>query len=189
MPHYPDRKVIKLELKADLGTGTMELPAKDVFQAETLVLTTISDAGNITQRALDKRLGPLKLSLPQQRILVLVYYASESLTPSLLAWLLLQERHSVSGLLNRLEDHDLISRRRDGQDRRVIWVELTPKGREIVEEAIDVVLDVARELRPIFDAPNGQVALDLLLEVQNRGSRIVGIREELRQEALRRVWA
>jgi len=89
MPHYPDRKVIKLELKADLGTGTMELPAKDVFQAETLVLTTISDAGNITQRALDKRLGPLKLSLPQQRILVLVYYASESLTPSLLAWLLL----------------------------------------------------------------------------------------------------
>ena len=64
----------------------------------------------------------LKLSVAQQRILALVYFAKENLTPSMLAALLLQETHSVSGLLNRLEDRDLITRTRDRQDRRVVWV-------------------------------------------------------------------
>ena len=38
----------------------------------------------------------------------LVYFAKENLTPSMLAALLLQETHSVSGLLNGLEVRDLV---------------------------------------------------------------------------------
>ena len=62
---------------------------------------------------LEKRLSELKLSVAQQRILALAYFAKEPLTPSMLAALLLQETHSVSGLLNRLEDRDLITRTRE----------------------------------------------------------------------------
>jgi DNA-binding MarR family transcriptional regulator len=183
MSHYVDRKVVKLER----GERNTELSAADDFQTETMVLTTISDAGNITQRALEKRLAPLKLSVAQQRLLALVYYATESLAPSMLASLLLQESHSVSGLLNRLDDRGLTTRSYDKEDRRVIWVGLTPEGRKIAEEAIQVLLDLVREFRPIFESPNAQVALNTLGEVENRGFRLVDIRDDVRQEALRRV--
>ena len=121
---------------------------KDAIRTETLPLMTLVDAANVAQRGLEKRLSHLKLSVAQQRILALVYFAKENLTPSMLAALLLQETHSVSGLLNRLEDRDLITRTRDRQDRRVVWVGLTPDGRKVAEEAIDIAIDMSKE----FDA-------------------------------------
>ena len=123
---------------------------KDAIRTETLPLMTLVDAGNVAQRGLEKRLSSLKLSVAQQRILALVYFAKEALTPSMLAALLLQETHSVSGLLNRLEDRDLITRTRDRQDRRVVWVELTPEGRKVAEEAIDIVVNMSKELDPVL---------------------------------------
>src|SRR5688572_13027261 len=106
---------------------------------------TLVDAANIAQRALEKKLTHLKLSVAQQRILALVYFAEESLTPSMLAGLLLQETHSISGLLNRLEDRDLITRTRDRQDRRVVWVGLTASGRKVAEEAISIAVDMSNQ--------------------------------------------
>jgi DNA-binding MarR family transcriptional regulator len=76
---------------------------KAVVRKDTLPLMTLVDAANVAQRGLEKRLSHLQLSVAQQRILAMVYFAKEPLTPSMLAALLLQETHSVSGLLNRLE--------------------------------------------------------------------------------------
>src|SRR3972149_2438531 len=132
---------------------------KDAVREETLPLMTLVDAANIAQRGLEKRLGGLKLSVAQQRILSLVYFAKESLTPSMLAALLLQETHSVSGLLNRLEDRDLITRTRDRQDRRVGWVGLTPAGRQGAEEAIEIVMGVSEGRAPGGAAPRLDLAL------------------------------
>jgi len=166
----------------------MALPAKDAVRTETTPLMTLVDAANIAQRGLEKRLGHLKLSVAQQRILALVYYAKESLTPSMLAGLLLQETHSVSGLLNRLEDRDLITRTRDKQDRRVVWVGLTAKGRKVAEEAIQISLEMSQEFKSIFDTPNIEALLSTVRQVRDQGFRIAGVREDVRTEALRRVW-
>jgi len=149
------------------------------------------DAANVAQRWLEKRLRHLKLSLAQQRILALVYYAAEGkqqLTPSMLAGLLLQETHSVSGLLNRLEDRDLITRTRDKQDRRVVWVGLTQKGRKVAEEAIQIALEMSQEFKGIFQTPNLDALMRTVQEVRDRSFRIAGVREDVREEALRRVW-
>src|SRR5436305_13661047 len=127
---------------------------KDAIRTETLPLMTLVDAGNVAQRGLEKRLSHLRLSVAQQRILALVYFAKEALTPSMLAGLLLQETHSVSGLLNRLEDRDLITRTRDKQDRRVVWVGLTQKGRKVAEEAIQIALEMSQEFKGIFQTRN-----------------------------------
>src|SRR5215204_1389301 len=54
---------------------------KDAIRTETLPLMTLVDAGNVAQRGLEKRLSHLKLSVAQQRILALVYFAKENLTP------------------------------------------------------------------------------------------------------------
>jgi DNA-binding MarR family transcriptional regulator len=41
---------------------------------------------------------------------------------------------SVTAMIDHLEEQDLVSRRRDGDDRRVCWVALTDKGRAQVAE-------------------------------------------------------
>lgn len=162
--------------------------AKEAVKTETTPLMTLVDAANVAQRGLEKRLGHLALSVAQQRILAMVYFAKEPLTPSMLAALLLQETHSVSGLLNRLEDRDLITRTRDRQDRRVVWVGLTQKGRKVAEEAIQISLDMSREYKQLFQGPNTEKLLDLIRQVRDLGFRIAGVREEVRREALKRVW-
>jgi DNA-binding MarR family transcriptional regulator len=149
---------------------------------------TMIDAANIAQRGLEKRLGHLKLSVAQQRILALVYFAREALTPSMLASLLLQETHSISGLLNRLEDRDLITRTRDRQDRRVVWVGLTPAGRKVAEEALDITIEMYKEFEPALQGPKADDMIDVVRRVRDTGFKIAGVREDVRREALKRVW-
>ena len=161
---------------------------KDAIRTETQPLMTLVDAANIAQRGLEKRLSHLKLSVAQQRILALVYFAKEPLTPSMLAALLLQETHSVSGLLNRLEDRDLITRTRDRQDRRVVWVGLTSPGRKVAEEAIDIVVGMSKEFESALAGPKSQEMIEVVRHVRDMSFKIAGVREDVRKEALKRVW-
>ncbi len=161
---------------------------KDTVRSETLPLMVLVDTANVVQRGLEKRLSHLKLSVAQQRILTLVYFAYETLTPTMLAALLLQETHSVSGLLNSLEDRYLITLTGDRKDRRVIWVELTPAGREISEEATRIVLAMASELDPVLRGPKSEEMLAVLSQTRDTGFKIAGVQEGVRQGALRRVW-
>ena len=161
---------------------------KVAVQKETTPLMTLVDAANVAQRGLEKRLGHLQLSVAQERILGLVYFAKDPLTPSMLAALLLQETHSVSGLLNRLEDRDLITRTRDRQDRRVVWVGLTAKGKKVAEEATQISLDMAREYKSLLQGPGTDKMIDTIRQVRDLGFRLAGVKEEVRREALKRVW-
>jgi DNA-binding MarR family transcriptional regulator len=149
---------------------------------------TLVDAANVAQRGLEKRLSHLQLSVAQERILALVYFARDPLTPSMLAALLLQETHSVSGLLNRLEDRDLITRTRDRQDRRVVWVGLTAKGKKVAEEAIQISLDMAREYKSLLQGAGADKTVDLVRQVRDLGFRLAGVKEDVRREAMKRVW-
>lgn len=167
---------------------TLLMMDKDSIRTETLPLMTLVDAANIAQRGLEKRLSHLNLSVAQQRILALVYFAKENLTPSMLAALLLQETHSVSGLLNRLEDRDLITRTRDRQDRRVVWVGLTPEGRKVAEEAIEIVTGMSREFDTVLKGPKASDIVEAVRGVRDLGFKIAGVREDVRREALKRVW-
>ncbi len=45
---------------------------------------------------------------------------------------------TIVGILNRLESHDLIKRTRSKEDRRVVWVQLTSKGKKLVAAAPEV---------------------------------------------------
>jgi DNA-binding MarR family transcriptional regulator len=161
---------------------------RDAFHTETQPLNALVDAANVAQRGLEKRLSHLKLSVAQQRILTMVYLAKEQLTPSMLAALLLQETHSVSGLLNRLEDRKLITRSRDKHDRRVVWVGLTAEGRQVAEEAIEITDRVTKEFDSVLKTPEAGGVLDCVRRARDLGFRIAGVREDVRREALRRVW-
>jgi DNA-binding MarR family transcriptional regulator len=161
---------------------------KEKIRDATTPMMVLIDAANVAQRGLEKRLSNLRLSVAQQRILALVYYAKERLTPSMLAALLLQETHSVSGLLNRLEDRDLITRTRDRRDRRVVWVGLTAEGRKVAEEAINIATQTANDFREAFTGPQAKTALDAVRKVRDVGFKLAGVKEDVRGEALKRVW-
>lgn len=47
---------------------------------------------------------------------------------------MLQVVPAMTGLLDRLEKMELVSRERCTQDRRVVYVDLTPKGKELVNQ-------------------------------------------------------
>jgi MarR family transcriptional regulator, organic hydroperoxide resistance regulator len=55
-----------------------------------------------------------------------------------LARLLYLHPSTVVGILDRLETRNLIERSRSKEDKRVVWVQLTDKGRELVESAPEV---------------------------------------------------
>lgn len=103
-------------------------------ETEVKTKSALIDALNLAQditKALDRRLAPL--SGTQARVLATVQ-AKPGITPSEIATVLHQETHSVSGLLNRLEDNEpaYILRTRDRQDRRVVHVALTAAGRGVI---------------------------------------------------------
>lgn len=104
-----------------------------MLQAET---TALLEAASLADRAIERSLAFANLSTTQYRLMEHVG-ATPGIQPSVLAARLLQESHSVSGLLNRLEDRGLIARANDRQDRRVIHVRLTREG--------DVLLLACRE--------------------------------------------
>jgi MarR family transcriptional regulator, organic hydroperoxide resistance regulator len=73
---------------------------------------------------------------------------------------------NVTGIVDRLAEQDLVVRKPDPQDRRVIWLEATPKGKELLGKLIEdhtkqftLILDYmkAGELRALTIGLNGLV--------------------------------
>lgn len=74
------------------------------------------------------------LSFGQMHVLMLLHQ-SGPLTVGQLAEILAVSMPSVSSMLDRLEEHSLVERRRDESDRRLVHVQLTDRGRAGAEEA------------------------------------------------------
>ncbi len=73
------------------------------------------------------------LTMAQLRLLYILH-AEGSVPVGLLAERLGVRPSTITGLMNRLSRQRLIRRRTDPRDRRVVRVELTPSGREALEE-------------------------------------------------------
>ncbi len=59
---------------------------------------------------------------------------------------MLQVVPAMTGLLDRLEKMALVTRERCTQDRRVVYVDLTPKGRELVNRLDQPLSDLNQKL-------------------------------------------
>jgi DNA-binding MarR family transcriptional regulator len=74
------------------------------------------------------------LSFGQMHVVMLLHQLGP-LTVGQLAEMLAVSMPSVSSMLDRLEEHSLVERRRDQSDRRLVHVALTDRGRAEAEEA------------------------------------------------------
>lgn len=89
------------------------------------------------QLAVSERLREVGLSVPQCDVLTTLTEA-EGISQQDLAKRLYVTKGNISGLLDRLEDADLVERRSTEADRRQYAIYLTARGREAAEKAIAV---------------------------------------------------
>lgn len=85
---------------------------------------------------------------------------------------LCRELHHDSGamtrLIDQLEERQLIERRRNPQDRRVIELSLTPKGNEVITQLIHVVTDGLNVLLDDFTRDEVKILKSLLRKLIGR---------------------
>lgn len=72
-----------------------------------------------------------QITLPQFWALDYCYRQGRSKMSSIAHYLNVS-RASATGLIDRLIIQQLVSRRSDSEDRRIVWIELTPKGKSII---------------------------------------------------------
>lgn len=96
-------------------------------------------------------LEPLGLTHPQYLVMLALWERSP-LTVSEIGRLLSLEPATVSPLVKRLERSGLVTRGRAPDDERALAVELTPKGRDLRQQALDVPPQIIARLQlPIDD--------------------------------------
>ena len=112
-----------------------------------------------------------------QRLALRIIEVTPGITAGKLADALDLHRSTVSGLVNRLEELGLLTRRGDRRDRRVVTLELTAAGRKLTARTV-VTIEVA--LSQLIDA-RGPVwrerTRDLLQELSDAIKHADGARE------------
>lgn len=83
-------------------------------------------------------LEPLGLTYPQY-LVMLVLWEEDHLAVKALGEKLGLDSGTLSPLLKRLEQADFVKRQRDSKDERQVTVSLTPKGRALQDEAVQVM--------------------------------------------------
>lgn len=100
-------------------------------------------------REVASRVGEYGLTTPQFGVLEALNHLG-ALTLGDLADKLLVTGGNITYVMDRLEERGLVTRERCDEDRRVVWANLTPAGRQLIEdvfpEHVDFIHDLARAL-------------------------------------------
>lgn len=84
----------------------------------------------------ERALSPASISGPQAFALACLQYGGSPMIPSRLASFLAQESQSLTGLIDRMEQHGWVRRVRDLPDRRSLRLEITTAGESKLGEAL-----------------------------------------------------
>jgi DNA-binding MarR family transcriptional regulator len=106
---------------------------------EEALLSIVRTADVLFQRAAEL-LKPFDLSSSQYNVLRILRGAKEALACGQIAERMVSRDPDITRLLDRMEVRGLISRARDGQDRRVVKTQITSKGMNLLDEIQPVIL-------------------------------------------------
>lgn len=102
------------------------------------------------------------LSPSQFNILNVLHGEPDGLTQIELSRVLIMHRSNVTGLVDRLEERNLIRRNDNPDDRRVYKVVLTAAGRKLIEKILPEYHDAAEKIWGDFPAKRAkQLAMEL----------------------------
>ena len=106
---------------------------------EEAMLSLVRTADVLSQRAADL-LKLFDISPAQYNVLRILRGANEALPCGQIAERMVSRDPDITRLLDRMEVRGLISRARDGQDRRVVKAQITSKGMNLLDEIQPVIL-------------------------------------------------
>jgi DNA-binding MarR family transcriptional regulator len=136
----------------DWATGRWARERPDLDTAAKAVTQRIGRAARHIERAVDQVFEPFGLDPHEFYVLGVLRRAGSPfrLTPTALARTLLLTPGSVTYRINRLEQASLVTRIPDPADRRGVFVELTPRGLELADRAIEALAEAeARIVEPL----------------------------------------
>jgi len=87
----------------------------------------------VMHKECDRALSARGITVPQASVIGLLGVAGRPLPVTRLARLLTQESQSATSLVDRMCASELVERVKDPEDRRVVLVQLTHKGKEVYE--------------------------------------------------------
>jgi DNA-binding MarR family transcriptional regulator len=104
-------------------------------------VTSLMRVHQLVLTELDDRLRPLGLTFARFEVLVLLAFSRRGALPlGKIGERLQVHATSVTPLVNRLEAAGLITRSRHPEDGRAVLATITPKGREVMQRATEVIV-------------------------------------------------
>jgi DNA-binding MarR family transcriptional regulator len=116
---------------------------KDPYLTAWVRLRQASDAA---LRATEIELGKRQTTLAQMDVLLILSMSKVPLSPGEISAYVFREKHSVSALLSRMQRAGYVKKVRSKKDQRVVKIQIQPKGKELLNQSIAVILGYARDL-------------------------------------------
>lgn len=114
---------------------------------------------------MDSQLAP---SLTESQLNVLEFIMSrEQVKPSDLIEFVATTPAAITTLMDRMEKNGLIERERDTSDRRIVWLRLTPKGKEEGKRGLEIRKQFLEQYLGRISSHNQQLLVYLLGKVSN----------------------
>ncbi|MEM0270971.1 MAG: MarR family transcriptional regulator [Thermoprotei archaeon] len=104
-----------------------------------------AQAMRAVQRLLDNRLKVLGVGYQEFKVLAELA-ASGRLPMAKLAERIMFTQAGVTYLVDRLEEQEYAVRERSSEDRRIIYVKITEKGKKVFEEGLRITQETTREI-------------------------------------------
>lgn len=124
-----------MPIPADAGKRVhQELPAAAAIHA--LIARSLLQVSADFQKRLDVFVRPYDLTMQRMGVLLVLFFSEQQLSPSELGDRLFVTRGNMTGLIEGLVGEGLVRRVRRPNDRRAHDLELTERGRELIEEYI-----------------------------------------------------
>ena len=160
MDRYFAREIFMVPIAPDLKS--------DVDQVLEAILYLYTESRRITKE-LAKRAD---LTGPQLTVVKLLE-AFGDLSLSELSDRIRAQNSTVTGIIDRMERESLVTRERSKEDRRVVYIKLTPKGRELAREIPIEPMEVFKSALETLSQQEMKDLLRIMTKVAKRVRTIV----------------
>ncbi len=106
----------------------------------------LRQAAEAAMRAMEIELGKRQTTLAQTDVLLILSMSKVPLSPGEISSYVFREKHSVSALLSRMQRAGYVRKVRSKKDQRVVKIQIQPKGKELLDRALPVILGYARDI-------------------------------------------
>lgn len=129
----------------------------------------LSDSARLLRRAFDARVRELGMTSPQARLLLILHH-TEGENQGFYAERLEVEPISLTRMIDRMEESDLIARHRDPNDRRAWRLHLTERSRQVIDQVRACLADLEDEMLAGLDPAKRAVLAEMLETIRENFS-------------------